>query len=214
MEHIADNVALCLLEANAVKLSPKDPFTWASGLKSPIYCDNRVLLSYPEKRDIIKNGLVKISAYFDDFDVVAGVATAGIPHGMLLADALGKPFIYVRDKPKAHGRQNAIEGNLQAGQSVLVVEDLISTGGSALKAVDTLEAAGAIVVGVVAIFSYGFEKATTEFRDRSLHCKTLSNYLALINVALKHNFIDAGDFQALEHWMMNPEKWSEERHTV
>ncbi len=214
MEHIADNVALCLLEANAVKLSPKDPFTWASGLKSPIYCDNRVLLSYPEKRDIIKNGLVKISAYFDDFDVVAGVATAGIPHGMLLADALGKPFIYVRDKPKAHGRQNAIEGNLQAGQSVLVVEDLISTGGSALKAVDILEAAGAMVVGVVAIFSYGFEKATTEFRDRSLHCKTLSNYLALINVALKHNFIDADDFAALEHWMMNPEKWSEERHTV
>ena len=212
MEHIADNVALCLLEANAVKLSPKEPFTWASGLKSPIYCDNRVLLSYPEKRNIIKNGLVKISGYFDDFDVVAGVATAGIPHGMLLADALHKPFIYVRDKPKAHGRQNAIEGNLQEGQSVLVVEDLISTGGSALKAVDTLEASGATVVGVVAIFSYGFEKATTEFRQRSLHCKTLSNYLALINVALKNKFIDAEDFEALEQWMTNPEQWSEERH--
>lgn len=211
MEHIADYIAQCLLEVNAVKLSPKAPFTWASGLKSPIYCDNRVLLSYPDIRAIVKDSFVKISTYFDDFDVIAGVATAGIPHGMLLADALKKPFIYVRDKPKAHGRQNIIEGNLAPNQTVLVVEDLISTGGSALNAVDTLEASGAIVVGVVAIFSYGFEKATSEFRNRSLHCKTLTNYLALINIALKNKYIDQSDFEELQHWMSNPEKWSNER---
>jgi len=211
MEHIADHIAQCLLEVNAVKLSPKAPFTWASGLKSPIYCDNRVLLSYPDIRAIVKDSFVMISTYFDDFDVIAGVATAGIPHGMLLADALKKPFIYVRDKPKAHGRQNIIEGNLAPNQTVLVVEDLISTGGSALNAVDTLEASGAIVVGVVAIFSYGFEKATSEFRNRSLHCKTLTNYLALINIALKNKYIDQSDFEELQHWMSNPEKWSNER---
>jgi len=211
MEHIADNIAKCLLDVNAVKLSPKDPFTWASGLKSPIYCDNRILLSYPEIREIVKNSFVKISAFFDDFDVIAGVATAGIPHGMLLADALKKPFIYVRDKPKAHGRQNIIEGNLTSDQSVLVVEDLISTGGSALNAVDTIESIGAKVVGVVAIFSYGFEVATREFRNRNLHCKTLTNYLALINVALENNLIDPTDYDTLQHWMSNPEKWSSER---
>ncbi|KAI9551193.1 hypothetical protein GHT06_007052 [Daphnia sinensis] len=156
---IAQEVAKNLLQINAVKLSPQNPFTWASGIKSPIYCDNRITLSYPSVRDFIIQAFVEKAQKFEPFDIVAGVATAGIPHGALIADRMKKPFIYIREKAKSHGRQNQIEGIIHEGAKVLVIEDLISTGGSSIKAVEAAREAGCEVVGVLAIFSYGFEKA-------------------------------------------------------
>ena len=160
---IASEVAQNLLQANAIKLSPQAPFTWASGLKSPIYCDNRITLSYPDIRTSIIKAFQEKAKNFQDFDTVAGVATAGIPHGALLAQALNLPFIYVRSKAKGHGRQNQIEGKISGNEKVLVIEDLISTGGSCLQAVDALQQEGCQVVGVLAIFTYGFQKAVDAF---------------------------------------------------
>lgn len=196
----ASEVARRLLQIKAIKLSPQNPFTWASGIQSPIYCDNRLVLSHPEIRNFIKQSLVEASKAFPSFDVVAGVATAGIAHGSLLADGLNYPFIYVRDKAKGHGRQNQIEGAFQAGQKVLVVEDLISTGGSALKAVDALRAAGAEVLGVIAIFSYGFEKAVEAFKAADCPFKTLSNYEVLIKEAVENEYISSEDLILLKNW--------------
>ncbi len=189
-----------LLQIKAIKLSPQNPFTWASGILSPIYCDNRVTLSYPDVRNYIKQQFVEKSAAFDDFDVVAGVATAGIPHGMLLADALNKPFIYVRDKPKGHGRQNQIEGEIAAHQRVLVVEDLISTGGSSIKAVQILQEIGCQVVGTIAIFTYGFEVATQTFDAAKCPLVTLCNYDTLIEVAAETGYVNPSDLQMLKDW--------------
>lgn len=209
-ENIDKQVAELLLQIKAIKLSPQKPFTWASGILSPIYCDNRVLLSYPAIRNTVKNAFVEKSAAFADFDVVAGVATAGIPMGALLADALQKPFVYVRAKAKEHGRQNLIEGELQPGKKVLVVEDLISTGGSSLKAVEAIRENECEVVGVLAIFSYQFEEAESAFKNADCPMLTLSNYSALITAALESNYINQAEVELLQSWRKNPQSWKKE----
>jgi len=200
-------VARNLLEIKAVKLSPSKPFTWASGMLSPIYCDNRVALSHPKVRTLLKNCLAEKSREFATFDVVAGVATAGIPHGALLADVLEKPFVYVRNSAKDHGRRNQIEGELKAGQRVLVVEDLISTGGSCLLAVDALREVGAEVVGVLAIFQYGFAKADTAFAEKGIVFQTLTNYDTLVQEAVRTGYVSETDLNTLKKWRENPDAW-------
>jgi orotate phosphoribosyltransferase len=204
---IAQKVAEKLLQINAVKLSPQNPFTWASGIKSPIYCDNRLTLSFPEVRQYIIKSFVKKSGAFEPFDIVAGVATAGIPHGALLADRLKKPFIYVREKAKSHGRQNQIEGVLTQGSRVLVIEDLISTGGSSIKAVEAVRDAGGIVVGVLAIFSYGFEKANQVFKEADCPFNTLSDYDILIAKAIENQYVKREELETLTAWRHSPETW-------
>lgn len=200
-------VAQQLLKIKAVKLSPNEPFTWASGMLSPIYCDNRVALSHPAVRTFLKNCLAEKSRAFGAFDVVAGVATAGIPHGALLADVLEKPFVYVRSSAKDHGRRNQIEGELRAGQRVLVVEDLISTGGSCLLAVDALRDAGAEIAGVLAIFQYGFAKADSAFAEKNVDFQTLTNYDALAQEAARTGYVSESDLITLKKWRENPEAW-------
>lgn len=200
MQNLAAGVAQRLLQINAIKLSPQNPFTWASGMKSPIYCDNRIVLSYPEARSYIIEGFKQKASEFPAADKIAGVATAGIPHGALLADKMEMPFIYVRSKAKGHGRQNQIEGELKPGEKVLVIEDLISTGGSCLKAVDALKEGGAEVVGVMAIFTYGFQKAVDAFAEAGIPFATLSNYDALIEEAVAKAYVTAGDLATLRAW--------------
>ncbi len=204
---LSGQIARQLLKIKAVKLSVVNPFTWASGMRSPIYCDNRIVLSHPEARNMVKNGFVQMALAFGGFDVVAGVATAGIPHGALLADALNLPFVYVRDKPKSHGRQNQIEGELQPGQSVLVIEDLISTGGSSMKAIDALQEAGATVVGILAIFTYGFQEASDLFERRNIPMQTLADYDRLLQEALDLNYISTSDLESLKIWRRDPKNW-------
>jgi orotate phosphoribosyltransferase len=204
---IANEVAEKLLQINAVKLNPQNPFTWASGIQSPIYCDNRLVLSFPAVRSFVIQAFVEKSAAFGAFDIVAGVATAGIPHGALLADRLEKPFIYVREKAKSHGRQNQIEGNIWAGAKVLLIEDLISTGGSSLKAVETLREAGCEVVGILAIFSYGFQKATDVFQAAQCPFDTLSNYNILVEKAIEMQYISPNDLETLKNWRESPSTW-------
>ena len=205
---IAREVAEYLLEIKAVVLNPSEPFTWASGLKSPIYCDNRKTLSYPKVRNFIKTSFADIiDEEFKDCDVIAGVATAGIPHGVLVADVLNKPCVYVRDKAKAHGMENLIEGKIDKGQKVVVIEDLISTGGSSLKAVHALRDAGAEVLGLGAIFTYGFDKAVKAFEEASCRFFTLSDYPSLIEVAERQDYIKPADKEMLMQWYQNPEGW-------
>jgi orotate phosphoribosyltransferase len=204
---LKQEIAHNLLQINAVKLSPQNPFTWASGIKSPIYCDNRITLSFPAVRNLIINGFTEKSKAFEPFDIVAGVATAGIPHGALLADRLEKPFIYVREKAKSHGRQNQIEGLISEGCRVLVIEDLISTGGSSLKAVETLREAGCVVVGILAIFTYSFEKATTVFREANCLFDTLSDYDTLIAQAIDNQYVMPQELATLSAWRQSPETW-------
>jgi orotate phosphoribosyltransferase len=198
--NIASEVAKRLLQIKAIKLSPQKPFTWASGIQSPIYCDNRITLSHPEVRTFLKNCLTEVSSDFQPFDAVAGVATAGIAHGLMLAESLKLPFAYVRSKPKEHGRQNQIEGELAKGARVLVVEDLISTGGSCLAAVEALRAANIEVAGVLAIFSYNFEKAERAFKNADCPFRTLSNYDVLIREALASKYINLIDVDKLTTW--------------
>ncbi|MEO1261851.1 MAG: orotate phosphoribosyltransferase [Bacteroidota bacterium] len=198
--NIASEVAKQLLQIKAIKLSPQKPFTWASGIISPIYCDNRITLSYPAVRRLIKQGLTEKSKEFGNFDAVAGVATAGIAHGLMLAESLEKPFAYVRSKAKGHGRQNLIEGELKEGAKVLVVEDLISTGGSSLAAVSALQGYGVEVVGVIAVFSYNFEKAKKAFADADCQVETLSNYDVMIREALASKYINLIDVDLLTTW--------------
>jgi len=205
----AANIARRLLEAGAVKLQPRKPFTWASGLRSPIYCDNRVLLSYPVIRSEVVDGLVELAAGFNNIDGVAGVATAGIPHGALLADRLGLPFVYIRSKAKEHGRQNQIEGRVEPRFRYLVVEDLISTGGSALKAVDALRAAGGDVAGAVAIFSYGFPAAARAFEQAEVPLRTISGYSTLLEQAVATGSISSAEAATLGTWRQDPRAWSE-----
>jgi orotate phosphoribosyltransferase len=197
---IAAQVAQQLLQIKAIKLSPQNPFTWASGIKSPIYCDNRIVLSHPEARNIVKEALVKKALQFGEFDVIAGVATAGIPHGALLADAMNMPFIYVRSKAKEHGRQNLIEGEIKGGERVLVIEDLISTGGSSVKAIESVREAGCDVVGALAIFSYGFEKAKRTFDAANCKFDTLSNYDAMIKEAITSGYVTEADVEMLQEF--------------
>lgn len=199
-------IAHKLLKIKAIKLSPSNPFTWASGIKSPIYCDNRITLSYPEIRTLIKNELQVLSKDFE-FDLIAGVATAGIPHGALLADALNIPFAYIRSKPKGHGRQNQIEGEIKEGSKVLLVEDLISTGKSSLEAVDVVRNNGAICVGVIAIFTYGFKAAVDNFENHNCIFKCISNYNALLQEAINSSYITDEERTILQKWSEDPKNW-------
>ena len=208
-EESALKVAEFLLQIKAVVLKPNEPFTWASGWKSPIYCDNRKTLSYPKIRNFIRQEFVKtIDQHFGRPDVIAGVATGGIAQGALVAQELGLPFIYVRPEPKGHGLTNQIEGVIEAGQSVIVIEDLISTGKSSLKAVDALRNAGCTVKGMVAIFTYGFELADDNMKAAACPYYTLSNYKTLIQQALDSNYVSQGDVEALENWRQDPANWT------
>jgi orotate phosphoribosyltransferase len=201
-------VAEKLLQVQAVKLRPAEPFTWASGWKSPIYCDNRKLLSFPYVRDYIKSELCNVVFQsFPDAAVIAGVATAGIPHGALVADQLKLPFIYVRSKAKEHGMGNLIEGVLQAGQPVVVVEDLISTGKSSLEAVKAIREAGGEVIGMVSIFNYGFDVAVKAFSDAGVPFYSLSNYSALIELAIEKGLVSEAEKETLQAWRSAPEVW-------
>lgn len=205
-------IAEQLLQINAIKLNPTNPFTWASGWKSPIYCDNRKTLSYPKVRELIKNSFTKlINEKFNQVNIIAGVATGAIAHGALVAEKMNLPFVYVRSTSKSHGLQNKVEGELQAGKNIVVIEDLISTGGSSLNAVKALRKAGANVVGLCAIFSYGFDVAKTRFMDANCTCFTLSNYNALLNVAMKIEYINESDFETLKIWRETPESWTGEK---
>jgi len=205
----AEEIARRLLEVGAVKLQPANPFTWASGMRSPIYCDNRVLLSYPTIRTEVIAGLEALSASFADVAGIAGVATAGIPHGALLADRLNLPFVYIRSKAKEHGRQNQIEGRVEPGKRYLVVEDLISTGGSSLKAIDALRVAGGEIAGAVAIFSYEFPASGRAFEQANVPLKTISGYSTLLQQAEKTGAITAAEATALTEWRNDPRAWSE-----
>jgi len=205
--HIAAELARHLLRIKAVQLEPETPFTWASGLLSPIYCDNRITLSHPDVRRFIKAALAQESAAFLPFQVVAGVATAGIPHGTLLADILDKPFVYVRSSAKDHGRRNLIEGEIKGGERVLVVEDLISTGGSCLTAVDALREAGCEVVGVLALFQYGFPKAAAAFAAKGVPFRTLTTYDVLVKEAAAGGYIAPAEQDTLRRWSENPDGW-------
>lgn len=207
-ESCAYRIAQLLLDASAIRLSTNAPFTWSSGWKSPIYCDNRVALSYPEIRSAIKIELMgAIRTHFPSIQAVAGVATAGIAHGALVSDGLSLPFVYVRPKPKDHGMENLIEGRLQQGQQVVVLEDLVSTGGSSLKAVQALRDAGATVLGMVAIFTYGFDTAVQNFNSAKVDLVCLSDYSHLLAQALKRKLISDEQLEHLEAWRENPSAW-------
>lgn len=204
-------VAEFLLQIKAVKLQPNNPFTWASGWKSPIYCDNRVTLSYPAIRTYIRQSYSEIILnHFGKPDVIAGVATGGIAQGALVAEELGLPFIYVRSSAKAHGMGNQIEGHFTPGQKVVVIEDLISTGGSSLKAVEALREANLEVKGLVAIFTYGFNVAEQNFKDAKCDFKTLTDYDILIQKAVENEYISENDVNSLREWKSNPSEWKNE----
>ena len=206
----AYKVAEFLLQIKAVKLQPDKPFTWASGIKSPIYCDNRKTLSYPKIRTYIRQHFVeKINDNFVKPDVIAGVATGGIAIGALVAQDLGLPFVYVRSEAKKHGMTNLIEGDIEKGQSVVVIEDLISTGSSSLKAVEALREKGCVVKGMVAIFTYGFDEATQNFKKSKCKVETLTDYNTLIAAALKKEYINERDMKSLKEWRANPSTWGE-----
>ncbi|MBD3583803.1 orotate phosphoribosyltransferase [Flavobacterium selenitireducens] len=207
----AEKTAELLLQINAIKLNPKNPFTWASGWKSPIYCDNRMVLSFPPIRNYIREEFSKqIEKQFGKPDVIAGVATGAIGIGMLVAEYLGLPFVYVRPEAKKHGRQNQVEGFLQKGQSVVIVEDLISTGKSSLMAVDALREAGANIKGMVGIFTYGFPVATENFKNAKIDLYTLSNYENLLNLAVAKRYITENELETLKQWNSNPAEWGVE----
>jgi orotate phosphoribosyltransferase len=208
MSDISHQLAAHLLEIKAVQLRPEQPFTWASGWKSPVYCDNRLTLSYPKIRTLIKNGLSEmIQEHFPKTEAIAGVATAGIPQGALVADVLGLPFLYVRSKPKEHGMGNQIEGRLTEDEKIVVIEDLISTGKSSLEAAEALQAAGAEVVGMASIFSYGFHTAEMAFAAKGIPLRTLTNYEVLIEEAIRLQLIDPQLFNSLKAWRESPDTW-------
>lgn len=202
-------VAEFLLQIKAVKLQPSNPFTWASGLKSPIYCDNRITLSYPNIRTYIRQELAKlVSQNFPKPDAIVGVATGGIAQGALVSQDLGLPFAYVRSEAKSHGMKNLVEGHLEKGQNVVVVEDLVSTGKSSLTAVDALREAGINVKGMVAIFSYGFNDAKDAFDKHNVKLVTLTDYNIMVEQALKSEYIKKSDVETLKKWRENPKEWS------
>ncbi|AWH86691.1 orotate phosphoribosyltransferase [Flavobacterium album] len=206
----AKKTAELLLQINAIKLNPQTPFTWASGWKSPIYCDNRITLSFPPIRNYIREEFSKhIEKEFGKPDVIAGVATGAIGIGMLVAEYMGLPFVYVRPEPKKHGRQNQVEGFLQKGQNVVVVEDLISTGNSSLLAVDALKAAGANVKGMVAIFTYGFDVSVENFKKANVTLHTLGNYDTLLEEAAAKQYITEKEQETLKEWRKSPSTWGQ-----
>ena len=197
-----------LLKISAIKLQPENPFVWASGWNSPIYTDNRRTLSYPEVRTFIKVELCRvIMENFGEVDAIAGVATGAIAQGALVAETLGLPYVYVRSAPKDHGLENLIEGNLTPGQKVVVIEDLISTGGSSLKAVEAIRNAGCEVIGMAAIFTYGFPVAARKFKSAQVELITLSNYNAMLETALETNYIKPEDLETLQEWRKDPASW-------
>ena len=205
-------LASFLLQIKAIKLNPANPFTWASGLKSPIYCDNRVTLSYPQVRTFIREGFVKMCLdKFGKPDVIAGVATGGIPQGALVAQELGLPFVYVRSEKKSHGMNNQVEGIINSGQSVVIIEDLVSTGKSSLNAVEALREKGAVIKGMLAIFTYGMDVATENFKNNKCELFTLTNYNALIQKAAEESYIRENDLASLLEWKSNPQAWSDAR---
>lgn len=212
MENVEKSVAGFLLDIGAVLLRPDEPFTWASGWKSPIYCDNRKILSYPDIRSKVRDLVIEtINAHFKNVDVIAGVATGAIALGALVADKMGKPFIYIRPQPKDHGTGSQIEGVFKSGDRVIVIEDLISTGTSSLSAVKAVTDAGCIVDGMVAIFSYNFPGARREFEyTTSLELYTLSNYDALIETAIERNLVSEADLEMLRDWRYHPDTWGRE----
>ena len=205
---ISQKISQELLQINAIKLNPQNPFIWASGIKSPIYCDNRLALSYPDVRKLIIDGFIALSKTFKPFNKIVGVATAGIPHGALLAHELNLPFIYVRSKPKSHGRKNQIEGLISKNDKYLVIEDLFSTAGSAKLAIDALrqESEGE-VIAAAAIFSYGFEQVDQVSKELKIPFKSLTKYSILIEEALKLSYISAEHFELLKKWSIDPHNW-------
>lgn len=208
MENTARDIARNLLQINAIKLNPANPFVWASGWNSPIYCDNRKTLSYPAVRKLIYKSFADfIAKKYPQAEVIAGVATGAIAHGVLVAEEMNKPFVYVRSAPKSHGLENLIEGDLPTGKKVVVIEDLISTGGSSLAAVEALRKAGAEVLGLVAIFSYNFEAAEQNFKAANCQCDTLSNYNVLIDEAVKSGYVQESDLNTLKQWRESPSTW-------
>ena len=205
----AEKTAELLLQINAIKLNPRNPFKWASGWNSPIYCDNRLILSFPAIRNYVRDEFIKnIENKFGKPDVIAGVATGAIGIGILVAESMGLPFVYVRPEPKKHGRQNQVEGFLQKGQNVVVVEDLISTGNSSLLAVEALKEAGANIKGMAAIFTYGFDIAEQNFKKVNVDLYTLSNYDNLLNLAVAKSYITIDEQQTLSEWKLNPSTWN------
>lgn len=207
-KNTAKKTAELLLQINAIKLKPENPFTWASGWKSPIYCDNRILLSYPVIRNYIKDEMAKqVASLYGKPDVIAGVATGAIGIGALVADIMGLPFIYVRPEPKSHGRKNQIEGKLDKNQTVVVIEDLISTGNSSLNAVDALREEGAKIKGMLAIFTYGFETAVNNFKAKDVELHTLSSYEYLTEQASDTGYIKEEQLRTLMEWRKAPSQW-------
>jgi orotate phosphoribosyltransferase len=205
---LSEEIAAALLKINAVALRPQQPFTWTSGLKSPIYCDNRLTISYPEVRELIADGFVSlIKENYPDVEMIAGAATGGIPHAAWVAQKLNLPMVYVRDKAKGHGKENLIEGTIQPGQKTVVIEDLISTGGSSLKVALAVNEAGAKAQGVLGIFSYQFDKAKEAFDGAGIPFETLTNYSILVDVALKQGSIQESDLEALKAWRANPSEY-------
>lgn len=204
------SIAKKLLQIKAIKLSPQNPFTWTSGMRSPIYCDNRITLSYPEVRSEIKEGLKEVAAELGDFQHVSGVATAGIAHGALLAEALDLPFSYIRSSAKKHGRKNQIEGEINTNHKILVVEDLISTGGSSIEAVEVLRNEGYEVAGVVSIFNYGFQKAKDAFAKANCPYVSILDYPTLLNIARENEYITKEENEALDTWNKDPQAWSDQ----
>lgn len=207
-KEIARQTAEQLLQIKAIKLQPEDPFTWASGWKSPIYCDNRIILSYPMVRNYVRQHLVKaIEEKYGTPDVIAGVATGAIAMGILVAQEMGLPFVYVRPEAKSHGRKNQIEGVIESGQSVVVIEDLISTGGSSLKAVQALREEKAKVIGMAAVFTYGFPVADENFENANCDLLTLSDYNHLLEQVRDNGFLEDATFATLQEWRKDPSAW-------
>jgi len=205
---VAKEVARMLLEIGAIKLNLRKPYLWSSGWNSPIYCDNRLTLSFPEIRTFIKEELADaVETAYPDLEAIAGVATAGIPQGVLVADTLNIPFIYVRSKPKGHGLENLIEGKIKKRQKVVVLEDLVSTGGSSLKAAEALKSKGLNVLGMAAIFTYGFDIAAENFKLAKLSLITLSNYAEMLTVAMDQKIVREKDVIELKSWRVDPENW-------
>ena len=207
MKNISLLLAEKLLHISAIKLQPENPFIWASGWNSPIYTDNRKTLSYPDVRSFIKLELARMIAENFEFDAIAGVATGAIAQGALVSDLLNVPYVYVRSSPKNHGLENLIEGNLKAGQRVVVIEDLVSTGSSSLKAVEAIRNAGCEVVGMAAIFTYEFPIAEKAFKDAGVKLITLSNYSSMLEIALETNYIKESDIETLKEWRKDPSVW-------
>ncbi len=208
---VAERIARMFLEIGIVKLNAAEPFVWSSGWKSPIYCDGRISLSYPEVRSYIKDELAElIHKRFPEAEAIVGVATAGIPQGVLVADKLGLPFLYVRTKPKEHGMTNIVEGEVVKGQKVIVIEDLVSTGGSSLKATAALDLSGLDVLGLVSVFTYGFDAAREHFANANIPFVSLSNYDVLLKEAIDQDLITGTDLSSLQEWRKAPHRWKQD----